>query len=204
MRTRKIMGRVLLGVLVAAAVGGDAAEASKARRKEVERQDFYLKNNIWYQHPAKMMNVNYHVGTILPVGSKVTIKKIRGGNVDFWVEGRKPVFRILFIPKYAGLKEVDGKRRRETIWDFFDKYFQKTDPTAPGGPFDMVSDDERRLIMTGQIAVGMSKWAVLRAYGYPPGHKTPSWKSNTWTYWVTKYSRKIVTFENDRVVNIQG
>lgn len=196
MRTGMILRGAILGAFAAVLFAVGAADAEKGRREQVEEQQFYTKNNIWYQHQAKIYNVNYHMGTILPLGSKVTIKRIRGEYVDFHVEGRNGVWRIYFFAKYAAPKE--------TIWDYFAAYFQKEDPYAPGGSFDMISEDEQRLIKTGQIAAGMSKWAVLRSYGYPPGHATSSWKEDTWTYWVTRGRKKVVTFQSDRVTSISG
>lgn len=62
---------------------------------------------------------------------------------------------------------------------------------------------ERKNIKNGTIAVGMSKDAVVMAYGYPPSHKTPTLDSNMWTYWRDRFRRVFVYFENGKVVNIK-
>ena len=44
------------------------------------------------------------------------------------------------------------------------------------------SKKERNAVKRGFLVGGMSKEAVLMAYGYPPEHRTPSLDSNDWTF----------------------
>ncbi|HES59414.1 MAG TPA: hypothetical protein ENO18_03195 [Caldithrix sp.] len=46
-------------------------------------------------------------------------------------------------------------------------------------------------ILAGTISTGMSKRAVLIAYGPPPQHKTRNTAENTWYYWIKKSGRPI-------------
>lgn len=58
---------------------------------------------------------------------------------------------------------------------------------------------ELQAIKEGKLVVGMSKAAVIMAYGYPPEHRTPSLESNTWIYWIDRFRNKAILFdENNR------
>jgi len=195
MTLKRVMRGMLAAAFVAGCVCGDSAAAAKRRWRDVEGAEYYTRNNIWYKHPAKIFNVNYHVGKILPLATKVTIKRMRKGHIDFTVDGVRQVFRIYWVRKFAA--------RRTTVWDFFDQYFASEDPLIAGGAFDSISGDELDLIKQGKIALGMSKWAVLRSYGYPPGHRTPSWKADTWIYWVSRRATRKVHFTDERVSKIE-
>ena len=65
-----------------------------------------------------------------------------------------------------------------------------------------LSEEERSLVSQGRLREGMSKEAVLLARGYPPVHHTPSTAANTWTYWVGRFEKRRIEFEQGRVVRI--
>jgi hypothetical protein len=44
----------------------------------------------------------------------------------------------------------------------------------------------------------MSKDAVVMAYGYPPDHKTPSLKTDLWTYWENRLISITVQFADGK------
>jgi len=57
-------------------------------------------------------------------------------------------------------------------------------------------------IKRGRVVNGMSKKAVLVAYGYPPEHRTSSLESNTWIYWRNQFGTFRVCFdENDKTIS---
>jgi len=62
---------------------------------------------------------------------------------------------------------------------------------------------ERNAIAMAEVKKGMSKKAVLAAYGYPPAHKTPSLEGSKWLYWITRWNKIVVTFEGDKVSNVR-
>lgn len=158
--------------------------------KDVVGKTFYTTTNIWYENPEKVYSTNYHRGTILPVGTKVTIKKLRGEEIQF-VDKSELTFKIIFLKKHSSHKM--------TIWDYFDQYFSEENPMRKGGPFQKFSKDEKDNIKMGEIAVGMSKAAVLMSYGYPPSHRTPSLKSDGWIYWTNRFVNSPVYFKNGKV-----
>jgi hypothetical protein len=72
-------------------------------------------------------------------------------------------------------------------------------------PIDLsrFTDQERRLILAGQVEAGMSKEAVILALGYPPSHKTPSLEGDAWTYWRNRFVTFVVEFENGKVARVR-
>ncbi len=159
-------------------------------KKKVAGKTFYTTANIWYEHPKKNYSTNYHRGAILPVGTIAKIKKVRSKEIQFTDENGQP-FIITFLKKHSS--------HEMTIWDYFDQYFSEENPMREGGPFHKLSKDEKDNIEMGEIAVGMSKNAVLMSYGYPPSHRTPSLKSNRWIYWITRFINRPVYFVDGKV-----
>jgi hypothetical protein len=165
---------------------------SHADARSESGKTFYVKANIWYEVPEKIFSTNYHKGTIIPVGAKVTIKDTTGKGIVFSDEN-SITFRIIYMRKHnPGV----------SVWDHFDRYFSETDPMRSGGPFKKFTKAEQDNIRTGVIEEGMSKDAVLMSYGYPPSHRTPSLKGNMWTYWVHRFGKKMVYFQDDKVTRI--
>lgn len=166
--------------------------ATQAER-EVVGKTFYTTANIWYEHEDKIYSTNYHKGSIISVGTKVTIKNMGSGEIEF-ADEKGQSFAIIFVKKHSSPEMAIG--------GYFNQYFSEENPLRKDGPFQKLSENERKQIKLGEIKEGMSKKAVLMAYGYPPGHRTPSLASDTWVYWVNRFVNKAVYFKNGRVYKI--
>ncbi len=176
---------------------------------QVAGKKFYTTVNIWYDR-GPIESTNYHKGTIIPLGTNVTILEVDEGSsrdrnvlepqveqepfIRFQCEGGQS-YKILFKRKYA--------KTGMSIRDLFKQYFLEKDPKADSGPFRSLTADEQKNILSGEIAIGMTKPAVLMAYGYPPSHKTPSLDDDIWTYWDTRKTRT-VEFADGRVTDDSG
>jgi hypothetical protein len=161
--------------------------------KVVEGKTFYTTANIWYEHPDKIFSTNYHTGAIIPIGTKVTIKEVRDKEIQF-ISEKEQTFKIIFLKKHS--------KPGMTVWDYFEQYFSEENPLREGGAFHKFSEDEKRNIKVGEIAMSMSRAAVLMAYGYPPSHRTPSLKSDVWIYWTSRFEQTTVHFKDDKVTKI--
>ena len=148
---------------------------------------FFTKVNIWFENKDKIPSTNYHRGTILPVGAKVKITYLADGMIDFTDEAAQVTYSIVQIEKHT-----PGKLR-----ELFDRYFSEKD-IRPA--MTRLSEDERKNIKEGKVAEGMSKDAVVMAYGYPPGHRTPTLTADEWIYWVTKNNTLEVRFRDGKVI----
>ena len=158
--------------------------------EDVAKKTFYTAANIWYQNPRNILSTNYHVGNILPVGTRVTVDKVTRDEIRFRNEYGQD-FRFIFIRKHSS-KETD-------IWNYFVMYFSAENPLREAGPYEKFSDKEKENIKQGTIEVGMTKEAVLMSYGYPPSHRTPSLDGDTWVYWTTHSANAPVHFRYGKV-----
>jgi len=158
--------------------------------KEVSGRTFFTAANIWYEIPEKILSTNYHLGTILPVGTKVEVDEVTSGEIRFRSEHGQD-FKFIFIKKHSSAETE--------ISDYFHMYFSTENPLREGGPYQKFSDKEKKNIEKGTIEVGMSKEAVLMSYGYPPTHKTPSLEGDIWVYWTSRFANSAVHFVNGRV-----
>lgn len=153
-----------------------------------ETGKFYTKSNIWYEKPEKILSTNYHKGVMIPIGTEVEVLKSNRKKIEFREVASGTVFKIKLVKKFTNLSPDE----------FFNRYFSK-DNILNSGEFNSLSSAEKEAVKAGRIEKGMSKNAVLLAYGYPPTHRTPSTDQNTWTYWVSRLGNFMVQFENDKV-----
>jgi len=152
----------------------------------------YLKVNVWYERPLRIPSTNYHKGAMLKVGDKFTITAVNGKRVKF--TGKNGVeYAILYNRKHT-LVSMDK---------FVERMFSKNSVMATGGAFGKFSKMEQKNIKKGKVVKGMSKDAVVMAYGYPPEHRTATREGDVWRYWRNRFISKMATFENGRLVSFQ-
>ncbi len=136
---------------------------------------------------------NYGSGILIPINSKVTFKAIDARKLSFYHNGMTVM--LVNQPKYTGLD----------ISALFTRYFNTSKKDL-----SKFSKLERDVILNksgtqngvAKLVVGMSKEAVLVSRGYPPIHKTPNTKMDSWRYWKTRWSTQVVDFKDNKIVNI--
>lgn len=203
------MKRTLIGMIVIAAILiGHTAYAnnfepkkretkqSKSRKKEmdVKGKIFYTTANMWYEKPDNFCSINFHKGMLIPAGTKVEILKYRGHRINFSYKENGETYSYIHSTKHSKIK----------LDELFDRYFSKESVMAEGGKFSKFTKREQEDIEQGIIVPGMSKDAVLMAYGYPPTHKTPNLTSDAWTYWNSRAGRIIVYFKDGVISKVEG
>ncbi len=155
---------------------------------------YYTKVNIWYENTNDILSTNYHRGNILPLGTKVKIHNIIGSKIQFTPEGSGQLFTIINTKKTS---TISTER-------LFNRYFS-TEVIKPGaGDYYQANEADRENIKKGIITLGMSKKAVILAYGYPPTHKTPQLSSDIWYYWYARLHKVNVYFKDDKVIKIEN
>ncbi len=150
---------------------------------------YYTKVNIWYETPERIPSTNYHVGSILPVGTKVDLLKVSDGKVVFR-DSNGTTYTIEYLAKFTG-----------PVAGYLDKFFS-AENVLKSEAYKKMSDKDKENIAAGNIIEGMSKEAVLMAYGNPPTHRTPSTSNNRWTYWVNRFKTMVVVFGADDMVSM--
>jgi len=155
-------------------------------------ETYYTKANIWYEGQRDILSVNYHVGAMLPAGTKVKIISVKSNQIVFEPLDMKTNFTLVNLRKYS----------TTNLNDYFNQYFSKEDVKAEGGIFSKFTKEELANIKKGTVVEGMSKEAVLVAYGYPPSHRTPNIALDYWEYWRNKFKRDLVYFQDNKVIKI--
>lgn len=153
---------------------------------------YYTTANIWYTDPRDIRTTNYHEGAMIPFGSKVTIESLNPRGLRF-----KTANDITFYMTYM------SQHSAITMKEHFDRYFSVDDPAKSGSQFDGFNDMEKENIREGNVSLGMSKAAVLAAYGYPPSHRTPDLNADFWRYWTKFRQEAHVLFEDGKVVKLE-
>lgn len=154
---------------------------------------YYTKANIWYEHPNNILSTNYHRGEILPIGTKIKIHAIKGERIQFTPEGSAQMFTII----------NDKKTSTISTEELFNRYLSTEAVQAGVGDYYQATEADRENIKKGIVALGMSRKAVLMAYGYPPTHKTPLLTSDVWYYWYARLHKVNVYFKDDKVFKIE-
>ena len=166
----------------------------------VSETKLYTAYNIWRVRADLMRCINYKYGNdILPAGTMVKDVKVVKRDRDFHPKRRyyisfttvddKRVYKIDFTSNWhPGKTAEDYKNLMITAKPF--------EELTEG-----MTDQEIQAIKHGTIVDGMSKSAVLVAYGYPPEHHTGSINSSTWIYWSnTLHTFQICFGDDDRTV----
>ena len=170
--------------------------AYPATYDDIKKKDFYTKVNIWYES-YNIPSTNYHLGTMIPAGTRVKIGNINNDlsspEISFYVDGQGKSFTIAVRVGVTNLP----------IEKIFWRYFSEKNPLMEGGMFSKFTTEEQERIKKGVIKEGMSKDAVIMAYGYPPTHKTPTLESNTWLYWKALKRIVAVKFKDGKVSEIK-
>ena len=148
----------------------------------------YTACNLWYERPNRISSINYKRGIRIPAGTPIRDVQIevrrpddpRGNTLVRFVRIKDGMlFTLVFEPEY---------HPKETIEDYKRKVITAKDFEALTKGF---TETELRAVRTRWPKVGMSKEAVLVAWGYPPKHRTPSLESKVWTYWLSRVPNRI-------------
>jgi len=179
-------------LLISSTVLADNSETKT--ENTLDSKIYYTSVNIWYESPDKIPSTNYHKGTKLPIGTKVKIISVGNRKIQFIPVDTSHTFTIVHQRKHTRIK----------LKELFDRYFSKKSALAKGGCFHDFTENEKENIKNGGIAPGMSKVAVIMAYGYPPSHKTPLLSSDLWHYWHSRLQKVIVHFKDNKLYKIES
>lgn len=188
------MHRILLGITgVLALLTAVAASGSDATLNPVDKV-YYTRVNIWAERPGEISIRNYHVGAMIPVGTKVKIVGFANEKIKFEIEKDNTVCTLVNEPKRTAV-DVNG---------LFERYFSEKDQTAMFGAFRKFTEQEQASITKGEVTAGMSRDAVVMSYGYPPGYTTSSLAGNAWVYSHDKGKKSTtITFRDEKVALVE-
>jgi hypothetical protein len=194
MRKRTLFGLFMISLVGLAIIMAGCTQPPK--KEPAAGAQLYTAYNIW-KHDSKrhMYCINFKSApTFIPAGTAVYGAQVKRSNQGSGNETQRIEFKIM----NTGEKISIGMRSRwhpgKTLNNYFDMMFttDNFEQLTEG-----LSEAEIAAIKEGTVVPGMSKRAVLIAYGYPPEHRTRSLDSDAWTYWMTTVAQKVVRFDAD-------
>ena len=134
----------------------------------------------------RMYSVNYQQEGLIPLCSPVSIQDFNGKVLTFKDLADNRVYTLI---KHGSSPDFPA---------YLNKYFGTTCDYENVKPLSAI---DKEGINRGEALVGMSKDGVILAIGYPPEHKTPSLKSDSWMYWSNRWNRFAVEFDQNGLVS---
>lgn len=166
----------------AAPAQGDTGPSDLADRAPPSKNGLgrrlYTAHNLWYENADAVDSRNFKVGRMLPAGTEVAhvevvSRRFEQECVKFTTRDTVMSFRILFDSKnHPGWTLDQLKERMITDQSFEDLT-------------DGLAELEIEAIRAGMLRAGMSRRAVLIAYGDPPALSTPDLEADLWRYWIS-------------------
>ncbi|MCK9463100.1 MAG: hypothetical protein M0R80_26045 [Proteobacteria bacterium] len=154
-----------------------------------EGQPLYTAHNIWYERADRVFAINYKKGIIIPAGSPAILdpRGVRRGDseIRFSVPAAGVSVTMHLQPKFAPGVSIEALRDRTLTPKPWEQIIEGLDAK------------EIECIRNAVVQPGVSKRAVLAAYGYPPEHVTPTLEKGVWTYWINRFIKKELVFGAD-------
>ena len=136
---------------------------------------------------GKLYSLNYQQPGLIPMCSEVVIKDIDDKAIEFTYNGRT----------FAYLWEKHTRKAGESLAKNFNEFFGDSCDQAAVARLSKIDQDG---IKSGIPKIGMSKQGILFAMGRPPIHANPNLESNTWMYWLNKFKRQAIEFDQNGIV----
>jgi hypothetical protein len=156
---------------------------------------YYTRVNLWYEY-QQHDTTNYIRGTLIPVNTKVRLRATRR-----IAETRRSRANLLALTVHVVDENTSiqiSNRKGHSGVSLKEIVFRTFSPQ----PIDLSVFDPptRAAIAAGTPMTGMTKYQVLLARGYPPGHRTRSLTADTWYYWNSRFSYHSVAFSDGRLL----
>ena len=128
-------------------------------------------------------------GTLIPFGTRVEVQKVTKDTVRFEAAGH-PAITLAY----------DHGSKAMPFGTYLGYLFVSDDPRLK---LKKVPARQVKLVEKSTVAPGMTRDQVVMALGYPPGDRTPSLESSTWTYVPGPGETLVVYFADGRVSSVQ-
>ena len=134
------------------------------------------------------LTTNFRRGASIPVNTPVKLLNITSKTIEVEVDNSSQKLLVKNVEKHTG----------DDVYRAFDKLFGKQKVNL--SKFNRL---EKEHILSGTVANGMRKDAVIVAIGYPPITETMNLDSNLWVYWSGRFNKFNVHFKNGKVNRIE-
>lgn len=189
---QKVLLSIVPVALLIVATGGcttyqSEADAIELRKMGVVGRTYYLKHSTYY-YARRHLTLNYHVNALIPINTPVRVVALSSDQIRLLNLNNGRHFTIINTIIYS----------RQPLGIIFERMLSE-EPVSLAG----LTPEEQEYVKRGKIKTGMSKRAVVMAYGYPPRFRTPSLQKDVWKYWISRLSSVQVHFENGVVSKIE-
>ena len=182
---------LVLALIAPCFVACNSAPATPDVGQQMGQRMFTLVN----LHPdpinQTLSTLNYQQAGFIPAGSAVTIESRGHRTMSFTREDTGVTYSIehsKHTPSSLG----------ESLLQIFGTQEQISDTSG-------MSQVDRDGIQQGIAMIGMSKAAIFVACGPPPAHATPTTDMAVWTYWKSRWARRVIEFDQSGAVKrIEG
>lgn len=148
-----------------------------------------LKSNL---HPdlnkRLLYSMNYQLPNLIPVCSDITVNSVKKKEMTFEWKGVEYTYKYDKHIKKAGV----------TFQENMQAYFGKTCDEAT---MQSLSKKDKEGIRFGRPEVGMSRQGILFAMGRPPANVNPDLDAPMYTYWLNRFKRQIIEFDEKGIVS---
>jgi len=134
-----------------------------------------------------LYTLNYQLPSLIPICAEVEVVKQSKKKFHFLWNG------VEYVMQYDKHTKKAGISFDTVLGDFFGA---KCDADKVKG----LSGVDQKGIRKGIAYTGMSKQGILYAMGRPPRHATPDLNGHTWMYWLNRFKRQAVDFDNKGLV----
>ncbi|MBU2871631.1 outer membrane protein assembly factor BamE [Colwellia sp. E2M01] len=132
----------------------------------------------------RLYALNYQMSNLIPMCSEFVIKDIDDKEIEISYQGKT----------YNYLWDKHTRSAGQSLEQNFKTFFGER---CDSDKVAQLSAIDQEGIEKGTPLLGMSKEGITYAMGKPPMHATPSLDNNSWTYWVNRWSRNILKFDNE-------
>lgn len=151
-----------------------------------EGQTYYTRYNFKFEK-GRHVTTNYWRGELVPFNTKVTLVSLGGKKMVLDIDGVQVAF--VNVKKFT----------KRSIEEIASELLAPKKISLKGVSGELSDDME-----AGVMRLGMTKEQVLITRGYPPRHKTPSTKANTWVYWSSKFVQRSLVFQKGKLTRGRG
>ncbi len=128
--------------------------------------------------------MNYQLPKLIPICSEFVIDDIDAKVIELSYKGMK----------YDYLWDKYTRKAGQSLTENFALFFGKSCDEAKA-KVNTLSELDQKGIKRGKAIVGMSREGILLAMGRPPIHATPDLEGELWTYWVNRWARNVLEFD---------
>lgn len=146
----------------------------------------FLRTNLHHEK-REISAANFQLAGLLPLGTEIIVESIDRSRFRFQRVDTKEKF-VYEFHKQAG----------EDLNVHLSRVFSSEPVLLEEERFTAL---ELEQIRAGQMAVGMSRLAVILAIGLPPKVENPELLSTSWRYWIKRFNTTKLVFDQDGILS---